>query len=262
MIMEGGIELGEGVVIEQGAIIRVKKAKIGDRTIIRSGARIEGNNIELGTESYLDHYAWIGGGSCWDKGAYLVAGAWMHLGWNAQINIGRGVQLGEEVGIGIESKLFCHGAYLPADKGFPVQWGSVNIGNRVWLPNAIVMPNVMIGNDVVVAAGSLVNKQLPNGCFAAGVPAKVVKWDCYPRELTDEEKSELVARVISDANLRSESKTDAKNRISVNRAVFNLDERTIEGPVTVDSEKLKNQLRRNGIRFKYYNKRSEYVPWS
>ncbi len=34
---------------------------------------------------------------------------------------------------------------------------------------------VTIGNDVVIAAGSIVTKDIPSGVMAAGVPCKVVK---------------------------------------------------------------------------------------
>ena len=37
------------------------------------------------------------------------------------------------------------------------------------------MPGVTIGNDVVIAAGSVVTKDVPAGVVAAGVPCKVVK---------------------------------------------------------------------------------------
>lgn len=37
------------------------------------------------------------------------------------------------------------------------------------------MPGVTIGNDVVIAAGSVVTKDVPAGVVAASVPCKVVK---------------------------------------------------------------------------------------
>lgn len=76
------LEYGKDVIIEDGANINVKDGFIGDRTIIRSGARIEGTKVILGTESYLDYGSWIGGGSCFDSQAYLVAGDWFHMGWH------------------------------------------------------------------------------------------------------------------------------------------------------------------------------------
>jgi len=41
--------------------------------------------------------------------------------------------------------------------------------------NAIILPGVEIGNNVVVAAGSVVTKNIPNNCIVAGNPAKIIK---------------------------------------------------------------------------------------
>ena len=41
--------------------------------------------------------------------------------------------------------------------------------------NAIVMPGVKIGNEVVIGSGSVVTKDIPNNCIAVGNPAKVIK---------------------------------------------------------------------------------------
>ncbi len=249
------IEFGKDVNIEPNVIIDVKNGFIGDRSIIRSGTRIEGTYVYLGTESYLDHGAWIGGGSCFDSEAYLQAGCWLHMGWNSQINIARGVDIGDEVGIGIETKIFTHGGYLPIDEGFPVKWGKVKIGNKVWLSHAWVNPDVTIGNNVVVGAMSLINKDLPDGCFATGIPVKVVNLNRFPNSV----KINL-SNILFPLNLNSMSLLE-ENTITLKDTVFRINKRTIEGKVTPDSELVKNQLRRNGIRFKYYIKGGEYVHW-
>lgn len=41
--------------------------------------------------------------------------------------------------------------------------------------NAIVMPGVKIGNEVIIGSGSVVTKDIPNNCIAVGNPAKVIK---------------------------------------------------------------------------------------
>jgi len=52
----------------------------------------------------------------------------------------------------------------------------VVIGDDVWIgANAVVLPGVTIGNHSVIAAGAVVTKDVPPGCIAAGVPAKVIK---------------------------------------------------------------------------------------
>lgn len=251
----GNFKIGEGVQIESGAIIKVKEGRIGDRSIIRAGARIEGNRVELGTECYLDYGAWIGGGSCWDSCAYLKVGDWLHMGWNSQVNIARGVDIGDEVGIGVETKIFTHGAYLPADEGFPVQWGPVKIGNRVWLPNAWVNPRVVIGDDVVVSARSLINKNLPAGCFAGGIPAKILGWH-------SKEKPKQIRIGWFDGEFRTFQPDEIiEVTDSGNSTYFDIGKRTITGPASAATEMVKDQLRRNGIRFRYYAKDGDYVPW-
>ena len=52
----------------------------------------------------------------------------------------------------------------------------VTIGNDVWIGgNATILPGVAIGNNVIVAAGAVVNRDVADNCLVAGVPAKLVK---------------------------------------------------------------------------------------
>lgn len=52
----------------------------------------------------------------------------------------------------------------------------IMIGDHVWIGmNVIVLKGVAIGEGSIVAAGSVVNKDVPPHCLVAGVPAKVVK---------------------------------------------------------------------------------------
>lgn len=41
--------------------------------------------------------------------------------------------------------------------------------------NSIIMPGIRIGNEVVVGAGSVVTKDVPDNCIVAGNPAKIIK---------------------------------------------------------------------------------------
>ncbi|HPD55168.1 MAG TPA: DapH/DapD/GlmU-related protein, partial [Bacteroidia bacterium] len=50
------------------------------------------------------------------------------------------------------------------------------IGRGVWImPNVTIAPGITIGDEAVIATGSVVTKDVPPRCLAAGVPAKVVK---------------------------------------------------------------------------------------
>lgn len=50
------------------------------------------------------------------------------------------------------------------------------IGNNVWIGNrAIIMKGVTIGDGAIIAAGSIVTKNVPSNTMVAGVPAKTIK---------------------------------------------------------------------------------------
>ena len=52
----------------------------------------------------------------------------------------------------------------------------IKVGDNCWFgANVSVMPGVTIGNGCVIAAGSVVTKDIPENSMVAGVPAKVVK---------------------------------------------------------------------------------------
>lgn len=52
----------------------------------------------------------------------------------------------------------------------------VSIGSDVWIGgNVTIIPGVAIGNNVVVAAGAVVTKDVPDNCVVGGVPAKFIK---------------------------------------------------------------------------------------
>ena len=59
----------------------------------------------------------------------------------------------------------------------------VTFGDNVWIgTNVSVLPRVTIGNNTIIGAGSVVNKDIPDGVIAAGNPCKVI------RKITDDDK--------------------------------------------------------------------------
>lgn len=52
----------------------------------------------------------------------------------------------------------------------------VRIGNNVWIaPRCTILKGVTIGDNAVVATGSVVTKDVPANTLVAGVPARVVR---------------------------------------------------------------------------------------
>jgi acetyltransferase-like isoleucine patch superfamily enzyme len=57
-----------------------------------------------------------------------------------------------------------------------VSKGGVYIGKNVWIGDkATILPNVKIGDGVVVAANAVVTKDVPDYCVVAGNPARIIK---------------------------------------------------------------------------------------
>lgn len=62
----------------------------------------------------------------------------------------------------------------------------VTIGDNVWIGgNTVICPGVQVGSNVVIGAGSVVTKDLPDWCIAAGNPCRVI------RKITDADKRKL-----------------------------------------------------------------------
>jgi len=270
---KGKIILGNNVTIGDAVVINVsERLKIGDRSIIGNNFIIEGRDIEIGVEFWSGHHCQIGGGSCFEKTSTLRIGYWCHLGNFGFINTARLVHIGNEVGMGTDTKIYTHGAYLSFLEGFPVEFGPVTIGNNVWLPGAIVNPNVKIGNNVVVGVGAVVTKDIPAGCLAVGAPAKVIRENCYPRKYTPEEKGSMLGEFFSHfqndiakspvkLEYRKDSDTILLRLVRERSTVFNLQEKHVHGDATPVSEALRNELRRYGVRFKSYPENGKYVQW-
>jgi acetyltransferase-like isoleucine patch superfamily enzyme len=63
----------------------------------------------------------------------------------------------------------------PDDLAKALAAAPVRIGKRCWLgANAVILPGVELGDDVVVGAGAVVTKSFPTGTVLAGVPAKAI----------------------------------------------------------------------------------------
>lgn len=66
--------------------------------------------------------------------------------------------------------------HVPPGEREIVSKGFVTIGNDVWLGNNVcILPNVTIGDGVVVGANSVVTHDIPPYAIAVGIPARIIK---------------------------------------------------------------------------------------
>jgi acetyltransferase-like isoleucine patch superfamily enzyme len=270
---------GKNVKIDNNVIIKGEKIIIGDNTNIRSGTRIDvkeyfkigknsiigensiikGRNIEVGREFYTNHHIEIGGGSCFEKTSSLKCGYWCHLGSYSIINTAMPVKIGNEVGLGRFTNLYTHGAYLSTINGFPVKFAPITIGNQVWIPSATINPGVTIGNNVVIGVNSIITKDIPSGSLAFGNPCKVIEENYYPQKLSFEEKEKRLESIFNTWKIKYQKISELKYLI--NNVDFNFKNMKIVGKISIESERIRNILRRNGIRFKVETDHEYYEPW-
>ena len=89
------------------------------------------------------------------------------------------VSIGDRVGVAAGVQFVTHdgSAWLLQDeRGRRYRYARITVGNDVMIgANAIILPGVRIGNRVVVAAGSVVNRSIPDNCVVGGVPARFLK---------------------------------------------------------------------------------------
>ena len=261
VIISGGkFIIGDYTNIKSGTKIYVtENFEIGKRSIIGENNLINGRNIKLGREFYSNHSSEIGGGSCYEKTSILNIGYWFHIGSYSIINTAMEVKIGSEVGMGRFSNIYSHGAYQSSINGFPVSFAPVTIGDRVWLPNATVNPGVTIGSDVVVGASSLVTKDIPSGALAIGSPCKIIKENYYPQKLSPEKRESIIENIFQMGDIQYE--TNSELIFDCYGVMFNFNEMKIEGTISNESERARNLLRRNGIRFKVEIDNECYELW-
>ncbi|MGG5485946.1 acyltransferase [Gaetbulibacter sp. PBL-D1] len=109
--------------------------------------------------------------------AYL--GNYSELGTNCLIQAN--VYIGDNVIMGPDVKIYSRNHKFDLIT-IPIQKQGKNcfetrIGNDVWLgANVIITAGCNIGNHVVVAAGAVVTKDVPDYAIVGGVPAKILKF--------------------------------------------------------------------------------------
>lgn len=129
--------------------------------------------LEIGDNCFIEqpfHANWSGKFVKFGKNIY--ANYNLTLVDDTYIEVGDNTQFGPNVTLATASH--------PVEPGLREEFLQFNkpikIGKNCWLgTGVIVLPGVSIGDNVVIGAGSVVNKNIPDNCVAVGVPCKVIK---------------------------------------------------------------------------------------
>lgn len=84
------------------------------------------------------------------------------------------IEIGDDVTFGPFVYILAHDASTKRELGY-TKIGKVVIGDRAFIgARTIVMPNVKIGSDCIIGAGSVVTHDVPDGSVYAGNPARLI----------------------------------------------------------------------------------------
>jgi len=96
----------------------------------------------------------------------------LSLNHNVTINAEGGgkIIIGNDVSIGMNTVLRASNHNFPNEGHVP---GKIVIGDHVWIgANCVILPDVTIGSNVVIGAGSIVTKDMPEEMVCFGNPCK------------------------------------------------------------------------------------------
>lgn len=83
----------------------------------------------------------------------------------------KGVHIGDYTRVALEALIIAHDYSRGKE-----MWKDTYIGHHCVIGGrAIILPGVILGNHVYVAAGSVVTKNFPDHCLIGGNPAKIIK---------------------------------------------------------------------------------------
>lgn len=155
--------------------------------LIRYPVTIRGKRyIDFGEDLTLGRRAQIEVNGDYHTGKKIIFGKNVNIGNDFRLTCAQGVNIGNNVligsrvlisdnGHGVYSGKMQDSPYVPPDER-NLMSNSVVVEDNVWIgEGAIIQQGVTIGFGSIIGANSVVTKNIPPKCIAAGVPAKIIK---------------------------------------------------------------------------------------
>ena len=160
----------------RGTVRSSKFKEKGKRLKIGKGVRFVSRNFEIFAGNYVTLYRYVklsvyGNNT---KKARLYLGNGVSIGNRTELHVGDQISIGDGTLISWDCCIMDRD-YHKLDSNVE-RTSPVTIGKHCWIGcNSIVLKGVTIGDGAVVAAGSVVTKDVPPGALVGGNPAKIIK---------------------------------------------------------------------------------------
>lgn len=249
-IEAGEIELGRDIIFGTNVKIRVKGLlKIGDYANLGHDVNIRAHSVEIGEHFFhMEPGLKIGGGGSSFPDAVLKVGA-RCVFHNNYINLARPITIGDDVGLSPGSELLTHGFWYSILEGYPQLYAGIKIGNNVHVgQRSMILQGVEIANNTVIGANSTVTKSLlKERAIYAGTPAKYIRDIVTP---PIEERTRMVQDILDYyKSIGGPGEIYyTYPMINIDGAIIDVEQMTLRGTETINSDKLRDLLRRYGIR--------------
>lgn len=221
---------------------------IGKNCIFGDDVEINAENLSIGDNFFhLTPGLRIGGGGSQFKYANMTIGDRCVLHDN-YINLAREVTLGDDVGLSPGVKILTHGFWNSPLEGFPCTYKGVTIGDGAIIgQDSFINIGSTIGKNVVIGANSTVNGQHEvEGGIYVGNPTRFIR---KIEEPTEEAKRKFMNETVAGwRSLGGLAFEYIYPKIHLNAAIIDVVERTIIGQEDDWTDKLRDWLRRHGIK--------------
>ncbi|MBQ1259033.1 MAG: sugar O-acetyltransferase [Clostridia bacterium] len=120
-----------------------------------------------------------------DYGSNIEVGKNCFINYNCTFLDNARIRLGDNCLLAPNVSIYTAGhSMYPDSRALGYEYGiEVTVGDNVWIGgNTVICPGVKVGSNVVIGAGSVVTRDIPDWSFAAGNPCRVI------RKITEEDK--------------------------------------------------------------------------
>ena len=158
--------------------LNATKDRIWEYNKMRPSMLKERNELLRGLLGKSDGDTFINQPFYCDYGSNIRVGRRFFANFNFTVLDEAPVTIGDDCFIGPNVSIYtaCHSTD-PIERNSRREWAKpVTIGDNVWIGGSVtILPGVTIGSNVTIGAGSVVVKDIPDGCVAVGNPCRVVK---------------------------------------------------------------------------------------